>query len=55
VPRESNANYGNTVIIWDLVFGTWFLPREREITDLGLQDAAYPTSFLMLMRAPFRR
>ena len=55
VARESNANYGNTVIIWDLLFGTWYLPRERDITDLGLQDAAYPKSFLMLMRAPFRR
>jgi sterol desaturase/sphingolipid hydroxylase (fatty acid hydroxylase superfamily) len=55
VPRESNANYGNTVIVWDLIFGTWYLPREREITDLGLQDVAYPKSFLMLMRAPFRR
>jgi sterol desaturase/sphingolipid hydroxylase (fatty acid hydroxylase superfamily) len=55
VPRESNANYGNTVIVWDLIFGTWYLPREREITDLGLQDAAYPKSFLMLLRAPFRR
>jgi sterol desaturase/sphingolipid hydroxylase (fatty acid hydroxylase superfamily) len=54
VPRESNANYGNTVIIWDLIFGTWYLPREREITELGLQDAAYPKSFLRLMRAPFR-
>ena len=31
VPRESNANYGNTVIVWDLVFGTWFLPKEREV------------------------
>jgi sterol desaturase/sphingolipid hydroxylase (fatty acid hydroxylase superfamily) len=55
VPRESNANYGNTVIVWDLVFGTWFLPREREIVDLGLQDPAYPKSFLTLMRAPFTR
>ena len=55
VPRESNANYGNTVIVWDLIFGTWYLPREREITDLGLQDATYPKSFLTLMRAPFRR
>ncbi|HVH25190.1 MAG TPA: sterol desaturase family protein [Vicinamibacterales bacterium] len=53
VPRESNANYGNTVIVWDLVFGTWFLPRERQIRDLGLQDPAYPKSFLRLMRAPF--
>jgi sterol desaturase/sphingolipid hydroxylase (fatty acid hydroxylase superfamily) len=55
VPRESNANYGNTVIVWDLVFGTWFLPRGREIGDLGLQDPAYPKSFLSLMRAPFTR
>jgi sterol desaturase/sphingolipid hydroxylase (fatty acid hydroxylase superfamily) len=55
VPRESNANYGNTVIVWDLVFGTWFLPREREIRDLGLQDPAYPKSFFRLMRAPFTR
>ena len=55
IPRESNANYGNTIIIWDLLFGTWYLPRERESTELGLQDAAYPKSFLMLMRAPFRR
>ena len=55
VPRESNANYGNTVIVWDLLFGTWYLPRDRDITRLGLQDPAYPKSFLLLMRAPFRR
>ena len=55
VPRESNANYGNTVIVWDLLFGTWYLPRDRDITDLGLQDPSYPKSFLLLMRAPFRR
>jgi sterol desaturase/sphingolipid hydroxylase (fatty acid hydroxylase superfamily) len=55
VPRESNANYGNTVIVWDLVFGTWFLPKDREIQDLGLQEREYPKTFLGLMRAPFRR
>ncbi len=55
VPRESNANYGNTVIIWDLVFGTWFLPTERAVQALGLQDPAYPKSFWALMRAPFSR
>jgi len=53
VPKESNANYGNTVIIWDLVFGTWYLPRTRDVQDLGLQDRAYPKSFWSLMRAPF--
>jgi ornithine lipid hydroxylase len=55
LPREANANYGNTVIVWDLLFQTWFLPRDRDIAALGLQDAAYPKSFLMLMRAPFSR
>jgi len=55
VPREANANYGNTVILWDLVFGTWFLPRQRRVQELGLSDPDFPKSFLGLMRAPFRR
>jgi hypothetical protein len=35
------------------VFGTWFLPRDRTVQQLGLQDPEYPKSFLALMRAPF--
>jgi len=54
-PREANANYGNTVIVWDLIFGTWYLPRDREVRALGLQDADYPKSFLRLLTAPFTR
>ncbi len=53
-PNESNANYGNTVLVWDLLFGTWFLPK-RMIGDLGLKDPNYPKTFLGLMRAPFGR
>jgi sterol desaturase/sphingolipid hydroxylase (fatty acid hydroxylase superfamily) len=51
-PHEANANYGNTVIVWDLLFGTWALPREREVGVLGLREA-YPKSFVGLMKAPF--
>lgn len=54
-PGEANANYGNTVIIWDLLFGTWFLPRQRNVAELGLREREYPKSFLGLMRAPFGR
>jgi sterol desaturase/sphingolipid hydroxylase (fatty acid hydroxylase superfamily) len=54
-PRESNANYGNTVIIWDLLFGTWFLPNAQKVARLGLQTPDYPKSFWGLMRAPFNR
>jgi sterol desaturase/sphingolipid hydroxylase (fatty acid hydroxylase superfamily) len=55
VIRESNSNYGNTVILWDRLFGTWFLPQDRTITELGLIDPTYPKSFLGMLRAPFRR
>jgi len=55
IPRESNANYGNTVIVWDVVFGTWFLPEGRQVQRLGLKDQDYPKSFWALMRAPFHR
>jgi sterol desaturase/sphingolipid hydroxylase (fatty acid hydroxylase superfamily) len=55
IPREANANYGNTVIVWDLLFGTWFLPKDREIAELGLHEHDYPKSFIGLMGAPFKR
>lgn len=53
-PREANANYGNTVIVWDLLFGTWFLPADRSIGALGLHQKL-PPSFRALMAAPFRK
>ncbi len=55
LPEESNANYGNNVIIWDMLFGTWFLPKDRNINVLGLLDADYPKTFFGLLLAPFRR
>jgi sterol desaturase/sphingolipid hydroxylase (fatty acid hydroxylase superfamily) len=54
-PREANRNYGNTVIVWDLLFGTWFLPEDRDVGRLGLKDPTYPKAFRGLMRAPFDR
>lgn len=51
--KESNTNYGNNIIIWDLLFGTWFLPRKDVVGELGLINSAYPLGFLQQMRAPF--
>lgn len=53
-PDESNNNYGNNVIVWDLLFGTWYLPKGRDVDSLGLQEVAYPKTFLGQMRAPFK-
>jgi sterol desaturase/sphingolipid hydroxylase (fatty acid hydroxylase superfamily) len=52
-PEESNNNYGNNLIVWDLLFGTRFLPKDREVVDLGLPNINYPRSFLAQMKAPF--
>jgi len=51
--EEANRNYGNNLIIWDLLFGTWFLPINREIEKLGLKNRQYPLDFANQMRTPF--
>lgn len=53
LPEESNHNFGNNLIVWDLLFGTRFLPEDREVGPLGLADRAYPMGFWAQMRAPF--
>ena len=51
--EESNNNYGNNLIIWDLLFGTWFLPSDREVGDLGLINRNYPLGFMHQLGTPF--
>lgn len=50
---ESDRNFGNNLIIWDLLFGTWFLPRGRQVHRLGIR-MDYPASFNGLLAAPFK-
>ena len=52
-PEESNSNFGNNLIVWDLLFGTRFLPEDREVGLLGLVNRAYPMGFWAQMRTPF--
>ncbi len=51
-PEESNHNYGNNLIVWDLAFGSWFLPKGRRVGELGLIARAYPQDFVSQMPAP---
>jgi len=51
--EESNNNYGNNVILWDLLFGTRFLPRDRRVGDLGLLNRGYPMRFVEQLGTPF--
>lgn len=50
---ESDRNFGNNLIIWDIVFGTFFYPRRREVKDIGLLNIEYPKSYVGQLAAPF--
>jgi sterol desaturase/sphingolipid hydroxylase (fatty acid hydroxylase superfamily) len=54
--RESNTNYGQTLSIWDTVFGTRYLPKDREPPrDIGLTGLdAYPMTWWAQEIAPLR-
>ena len=53
VAAEANNNYGNNIIIWDLLFGTWFLPTKRLVAELGLMNDDYPLDFNSQIKTPF--
>ena len=52
---ESNHNYAHSFVFWDLLFGTYFRPRGRAVTELGLLTRGYPRRFGELLAAPFTR
>jgi sterol desaturase/sphingolipid hydroxylase (fatty acid hydroxylase superfamily) len=54
--EESNTNYGANVCFWDIVFGTRFLPVDREPPEeIGIADMpTVPTGFVAHLASPFR-
>lgn len=52
---DSDNNYGNVLIVWDLIFGTWYLPPDRSVDSLGLINRDYPMGLPAQMRTPFIR
>ncbi len=54
--EESNANYSGHVLIWDIVFGTRFLPKDRlPPHEIGILDMPeFPTTYLEHLKSPFK-
>lgn len=51
---ESNKNYGNNLIIWDIVFGTFYWPKSEKVKSVGLLNPEYPKDYLGQFTAPFQ-
>jgi len=52
---EANTNYGQNLIVWDVVFGTRYLPADREPPeDIGLAGlSAFPMGYFAQLASPF--
>ncbi len=55
LPSESDHNFGNNLIVWDVLFGTRFLPADAHVGPLGLLNRNYPLGFVAQMRTPLVR
>ena len=55
-PAEGNSNYGAVLSTWDLLFGTFFWPRDRRFTGpVGLRGLpGFPQRYLRQLLSPFR-
>ena len=53
--EEANTNYGQNLIVWDIVFGTRFLPKDREPPEeIGIADMPlFPMNYLGQLVSPF--
>lgn len=50
--REGNKNYGENLMIWDMIFRTYFDSDRRPPARIGI-DGPMPSSFLGQLSAPF--
>jgi len=53
-PEEGNTNYGENLMLWDLVFRTWYRPGRRPPANIGI-DQYMPRTFTEQLLHPFRR
>lgn len=56
VLEEANSNYGNNILLWDIVFGTVYWPKDKDASaNIGISDMAnFPQTWWGQMRSPFR-
>lgn len=53
IPGKYGVNYASSLVIWDLIFGRWYNPKDKE-PILGIPDNDVPDSFRGQMAYPFR-
>jgi len=52
--RGGNKNFAGTFPIWDVLFGTWYMPANELPDAYGVDEADFPQDFGAQMAYPFR-
>ena len=53
IEKESYSNFGNNLILWDIIFGTFYYPQ-KQVTEIGLNNPDYPKDYWGQFKAPFQ-
>ena len=53
--RGGNMNFAGTFPIWDILFGTWYMPKDELPDAYGVDDEHFPEGFGAQMLYPFRQ
>jgi sterol desaturase/sphingolipid hydroxylase (fatty acid hydroxylase superfamily) len=53
--RGGSSNFAGTFPIWDLMFGTWYMPKGELPDEYGVDDKDFPEGFGAQMLYPFRQ
>ncbi len=52
--QGGNTNFGSLLSVWDVLFGTFYMPAGQLPTRYGLDDPAFPQDFIGQFVHPFR-
>lgn len=55
IVKESNSNFGKVLSIWDICFGTFFFPKNKDVKVVGIANEDIPDSFLKQLIYPFKK
>jgi sterol desaturase/sphingolipid hydroxylase (fatty acid hydroxylase superfamily) len=53
--RGGNKNFASTFPVLDLLFGTWYMPKDELPNAYGIDDRNFPQGFAAQMVYPFRQ
>jgi sterol desaturase/sphingolipid hydroxylase (fatty acid hydroxylase superfamily) len=53
--KESNTNYGKVLVVWDILFRSYFLPKNRQVGDVGTHENDVPEDFIGQAKYPFKK